>query len=977
MPKFSAYMRGQRGAVGPSGQASLYDGIVDTPNDLPSPSDLDLSSDKNYAYYVLDGDDEHTPHLYILEKSENEWTDLGSIKGPKGDTGDAAGVSTTINVSTTTLSYTSNAFVSITTDPNSPDTSKVFNFNFGIPTGVPAGFSNIQYASASMIDSNLPPNVTVTGINESGNDRKQFNFHFDIPKGEAAGFGEPTISVEKIEPTQQPEAIITAEGESTEKIFNFHFKIPQGYKGDRGDSFAAGEGVSFTTGSEYWNENILTIPRGQEQKVPIFIKNLDDGSIIRDFVFDTESNQIIYEANEPFNGRLYSVVENDRTITVNSVDTVEYGEGSRVDINENSTSSNLLLDFVLERGPQGLTGEIGDPIISVSSVSSTSAPSATIIATTSEIDNSKIFNFHFNIPKGEKGETGDAMSAYEGLSFTENSGYWSETTNILTIPRGNNKKIPLFILNNDKNSIAATFKLDDNNIYHQADSKFNGTIYMVGPSTVEMPNINIGTVNTVDYGEGSNVIIHSNTTDYNVTLDFTLERGPQPLNLMVDKVETTDEPYVSITSAAISATTFYLNFGIPKGEKGDPGQNGITPTIQVEPKINYLNPGEDASVSTSTTENGIKLTFNLPPISTSDWTWGELAGLNKIDLTSASNITGILPVAYGGTGINATSITASYIFAAPTNKKGAPTFRALKADDIKELSFDSLNSNEVLSIEHGGTGNSLGFAPYATEAAKAYKLDALITMYVDLDTLLPIDLIDFSDSEDKVLSVHGILPIEHGGTGTSTSTAAWTKLGGGDIGKLSKVSLTSNITGILPVNYGGTGVNANSITTGYVFAAPANADGKPKFRALTAYDIPSLNYISLSGGNLNGSLIYNISSSWREAGLGQSIIYIKKPAASKYVSLGTIQTNGQGSWTIGNYNNENLLFNYYSKDLLSTTANSYTKQIVFNSDGSINASINADTLKIGSGNQINKVTWGTADVASSLSTGNIYLQYEA
>lgn len=971
MPKFSAYMRGQRGAVGPSGQASLYDGIVDTPNDLPSPSDLDLSSDKNYAYYVLDGDDEHTPHLYILEKGENEWTDLGSTKGPKGDTGDAAGVSTTINVSTTTLSYTSNAFVSITTDPNSPDTSKVFNFNFGIPTGVPAGFSNIQYASASMINSNLPPNVTVTGINESGNDRKQFDFHFDIPRGEAAGFGEPTISVEKIGPTQQPEAIITAEGEPTEKIFNFHFKIPQGYKGDRGDSFAAGEGISFTTGSEYWNENILTIPRGQEQKVPIFIKNLDDGNIIRDFVFDTKNNQIIYEASEPFNGKLYSVVENDRTVTVNSVDTVEYGEGSRVDINENSTSSNLLLDFVLERGPQGLTGEIGDPIISVSSVSSTSAPSATITATTSEIDNSKIFNFHFNIPKGEKGETGDAMSAYEGLSFTEDSGYWNE--NILTIPRGNNKKIPLFILNNDKNSIAATFNLDDNNIYHQADSKFNGTIYMVGPSTVEMPNINIGTVNTVDYGKGSNVIIHSNTTDYNVTLDFTLERGPQPLNLMVDKVETTDEPYVSITSAAISATTFYLNFGIPKGEKGDPGQNGITPTIQVEPKINYLNPGEDASVSTSIEGSTTKLTFNLPPISTSDFPFGKLATLNEVDLTSTSVITNTLPVDYGGTGIDATSITASYVFIAPKNKKGTPTFRALEAEDIKHLSFDSLNSNEVLTVEHGGTGNTNGYVEYASEAFIAHNLDTIMTMYVDLNTQVSLDWIDFSNPGDKVLAIHGILPIEHGGTGASTSTAAWTNLGGGDIGKLSKVSLTSNITGILPVKYGGTGVNANNITTGYVFAAPTDSDGRPKFRALTAYDIPSLNYISLSGGNLGGSLTYNISSTWRESGLGQSAIYVKKPAASKYVSLGTIQTNGEGSWTIGNHNNENLLFNYYSNELLSTTTNSYTKQIIFKSDGTIDA----PALKIGSGNQINKVTWGTADVASSLSTGNIYLQYEA
>ena len=60
-------------------------------------------------------------------------------------------------------------------------------------------------------------------------------------------------------------------------------------------------------------------------------------------------------------------------------------------------------------------------------------------------------------------------------------------------------------------------------------------------------------------------------------------------------------------------------------------------------------------------------------------------------------------------------------------------------------------------------------------------------------------------------NVTGTLPIANGGTGATSAEAAYTALGGGDIGKLSTVDLTSNVTGVLPIANGGTG--ADNATT--------------------------------------------------------------------------------------------------------------------------------------------------------------------
>ena len=63
MPKFSAYMRGEKGVKGDVGQASVIDGIVDI-NELPPYNTLD--SFKNYAYYVKKDDGIHLYFFFLF-----------------------------------------------------------------------------------------------------------------------------------------------------------------------------------------------------------------------------------------------------------------------------------------------------------------------------------------------------------------------------------------------------------------------------------------------------------------------------------------------------------------------------------------------------------------------------------------------------------------------------------------------------------------------------------------------------------------------------------------------------------------------------------------------------------------------------------------------------------------------------------------------------------------------------------------------
>ena len=77
-----------------------------------------------------------------------------------------------------------------------------------------------------------------------------------------------------------------------------------------------------------------------------------------------------------------------------------------------------------------------------------------------------------------------------------------------------------------------------------------------------------------------------------------------------------------------------------------------------------------------TTSCGIDKTMSWDSVSDSI-TCVAIGNLNASAITA-----GQLPVARGGTGVDATSITQNFVFAAPAGSAGAPTFRALAASDL-------------------------------------------------------------------------------------------------------------------------------------------------------------------------------------------------------------------------------------------------------------------------------------------------------
>jgi len=379
MPKFSAYMKGGDGIVGPPG-ASFISGIVATTSQLPE------NPPENRRIYLVGESDPKHIYTYI----DGVWTDQGSTASEVarvdatiesiGWTEDPtvqvsfstqdqkdyfnfdfavpktrpAGFGTSSDASATTIAFGATPTVSVST--NGEDWEKNFHFDFNIPAGEPAGFGT-PHVEVEKVPSGTDPIVEISTVTTSPENAKEFNFHFGIPEGVAAGFStNQNVSVSTLDTGELATVEISTVTTSpeTEKVFNFHFGLP------RGDALAIYDGIPFTANADgynyHWEDrngtSTLVFDRGTVEKVPIYIYNNNNESIASTFKLSTST--IEYEADEKFDGTMYLMMPATlQSVEVGSVSSTTFGNQPVVSKSTSSTSTTLILDFVIPEGYPG------------------------------------------------------------------------------------------------------------------------------------------------------------------------------------------------------------------------------------------------------------------------------------------------------------------------------------------------------------------------------------------------------------------------------------------------------------------------------------------------------------------------------------------------------------------------------------------------------------------------------------------------
>ena len=612
-----------------------------------------------------------------------EWIYIGSIKGEKGDTGEkgaTGNAGAAAGFGTPTASATAlgeGASPTITVSSSGANTSKIFDFKFGIPkgaTGTAAGFGT-PTASATQLAEGASPTVSVTS--SGGNTAKVFNFTFGIPKGDtgaqgatgnagaAAGFGTPTASASALTAGSTPTVTITPSGPNTAKIFDFKFGIPSGAKGDTGA--AAGFGTPTATAT--------TLDAGSDATVSVTSSGSNTAKVFN-FTFGIPKGAQGLKGDTGSAGAKGDTGAQGPTgaaagfgTPTASVDTLGAGENATVSVSSSGANTAKIFNFKFgiprgATGAQGATGNagaaagFGTPTASATQLAEGASP--TVSVTSSGSNTAKVFNFEFGIPKGATGSQG--ATGNTGATGTRGSMWYSGTAITGTAAAGtifSNSGITNALVN-DKYLNTLT-----GNVYNCAT-----------PGAASVAKwIYIGSIKGAKGDTGS----------AGAKGDTGAAAGFGTPTATATTLDAGSDATVSVTSSGSNtAKVFNFTFGIPKGAqglKGDTGSAGAkgdtgaqgptgaaagfgTPTASATPLAAGSAPTVRITPSGPNTAKIFNFTFGIPRGAT-----GEKGATGNAGATGTRGSLWYSGTAITGTATAGTIFSGSGIASALTNDK--------------------------------------------------------------------------------------------------------------------------------------------------------------------------------------------------------------------------------------------------------------------------------------------------------------------
>lgn len=527
--------------------------------------------------------------LSFLLGTNNVWADTGDIE--------------------VTYTKMNEPSVEVTVDPESPESAKIFDFNFKIPQGEKGdkGDTPIIELSTSVttLPQNTDPTLSLTTLGENN-----FRFDFGLPKGFVQEMT-ATATANDLEPGSDASATVTV----NQNNLNFTFGIPQGIIGKNGIGVSTleFEGQSLTTGGNIYKMNFaepdsdtmafstifeapqgpegigfyqkleftstdsnlwidgengtstLVIDRTAKEIIPINIYNSTSNNIAATFTLADPTEQypygsIQYNTNEKFDGTLYYIGESPTPqVEIGSVTTVA---GTTASVIASKNGHNTVLDFVFPT-----KGDKGDTGTSIASVTYDH-----------EADNKTYYKMLFTdststlfaVDKGDKGDTGTSISSItEGLSTSGNKMYTITFTDTLSP----------FIFEVEKGD--------------QGDKGDKGDA-----GTIQIGNVSSST------GAG----VYNTGTASTAILDFDLPKG--------DKGDQGIQGYgiTNISAPVVDGLikTYTITYGNNDNTTSFSVEDGLAATISFSSGVIINNNIEQPTVTVEGTSTNPLLTFNFP-----------------------------------------------------------------------------------------------------------------------------------------------------------------------------------------------------------------------------------------------------------------------------------------------------------------------------------------------------------------------------